>query len=106
MEVLKVKGAAILTGFAKYSALIDGKIDGQVVFETSPLAAVKASLEGVAKEGVNGKIFADIPSGRIMCVIPAMTKSVEALAGMATGAAATLKAQGEFATAFKGGFKG
>jgi hypothetical protein len=105
MEVLKVKGAAILAGFAKYQALVDGKIDGKVVFETSPLAQIKGQLEGVVSAGVDGKLFADIPSGRIACVIPAMTESVEMLGSVATGAVGTLKAQGEFATAFTGGFK-
>jgi modification target Cys-rich repeat protein len=106
LEVLKVKGAAILTGFAKYSALIDGKIDGQVVFATSPLASVQNGLEGVISGGLDGSLFANIPAGRISCVIPAMSASVTALADMATNAAGTLKAQGDFAAAFKGGFKG
>jgi modification target Cys-rich repeat protein len=105
MEVLKVKGAAILAGFAKYQALIDGKVDGKVVFETSPLKQISAQLQGVISEGVKGDLFVDIPSGRITCVIPAMEDSVEILTGMATKAAGTLKAQGEFATAFSGGFK-
>lgn len=105
MEVLKVKGAAILAGFAKYQALIDGKIDGKVVFETSPLAQIKTQLGGVVSAGVKGDLFVDIPTGRIACVIPAMEDSVKALGDMATNAAGTLKAQGEFATAFTGGFK-
>jgi hypothetical protein len=105
MEVLKVKGAAILAGFAKYEALITGKIDGKVVFETSPLANVTAELNGVVKAGVKGSLFADIPTGRITCVIPAMEASVKALGALTTESAATLKAQGSFATAFTGGFK-
>jgi modification target Cys-rich repeat protein len=106
IKTLRTSGAAILAGFAKYEALINGKIDGKVVFETSPLAQIKGSLEGVVSAGVEGDLFADIPAGRITCVIPAMEASVEMLGDVASGAAANLKAQGDFAAAFKGGFKG
>lgn len=104
MEVLKVKGAAILAGFAKYEALITGKIDGKVVFKTSPLAAITGSVKGMATLDASADIFADIPTGRITCVIPAFEKSVTALADVTSGATATLTAQGKFATAFTSGF--
>jgi hypothetical protein len=54
---------------------------------------------------VKGDLFADIPAGRITCVLPAMEASVKMLGTIGTDAVANLKAQGDFATAFKGGFK-
>ena len=100
-----MKGAAILQGFGKYSALIDGKVDGQVVFNPSPIAVIKTELEGVVEAGVEGKLFADIPPGRITCVIPAMTGSVSLLGKITTSATANLAAQAKFAGALTGGFK-
>jgi hypothetical protein len=105
LAALQVKGAAILQGFTKYEALISGKVDGQVVFNPSPIAVVKAELEGVVEAGVEGKLFADIPPGRITCVIPAMSASVSLLGKISTNATANLAAQAKFAGALSGGFK-
>jgi modification target Cys-rich repeat protein len=95
---LQVRGAAILQGFTKYSALIDGKVNGEVVFKPSPLAVVTGELSGVVEAGVDGKLFADIPAGRIGCVIPAMEASVSMLGDIGKEATANLKAQASFAT--------
>jgi hypothetical protein len=104
MAALQVKGAAILQGFAKYSALIDGKVDGQVVFEKAPLAVVTGELQGVISAGVKGKLFTGIAVGRIPCVIPALEGSVTMLGDIGTQAKANLTAQGKFVTALTGGF--
>jgi modification target Cys-rich repeat protein len=108
MSELKLRGVAILRGFAKYQALINGRLDaqGEVVFNPPPVVVVTTALEGVIEAGVDGELFADIPPGRIGCVIPALTESVGMLEGMSTGASATLAAQGDFAAAMKAGFSG
>jgi modification target Cys-rich repeat protein len=103
LSALQVRGAAILQGFTKYQALIDGKVDGKVVFEPSPLAVVTGELEGVVSAGVKGKLFADIPAGRISCVIPALQKSVEMLGKIGTDAKANIAAQAKFAATLTGG---
>jgi modification target Cys-rich repeat protein len=103
---LKLRGIAILRGFTKYQALISGRVDGQVVFNPAPLVVVTTELEGVIEAGAEGELFADIPPGRIGCVLPALTESVGMLEGMSTSATANLSAQGRFATAITGGFSG
>ena len=99
---IRVRGAAILQGFARLGALIDGKIDGKVVFDPSPLAQISASLQGVVSAGVDGDLFANVPKGRLLCVIPAMQAAVKTLASVGTEASATISAQADFATLFTG----
>lgn len=99
---LKLRGAAILQGAAKLEALINGKIDGEVVFNPSPLASLRASMEGIASAGVKGDLFADVPKGRIGCVIPAMKEAVEALGRAGSEVGGTIQAQVMFATVFAG----
>jgi hypothetical protein len=106
MTALQARGVAILQGFAKYEALITGEVGGEVVFDPSPLLVVRGELEAVIEVGVEGDLFADIPIGRIACVIPAMTGSIELLTGIAAEAGATLDAQASFAGALTGGFGG
>jgi hypothetical protein len=105
ISALQVKGVAILQGFAKYQALIDGKVGGEVVFNPSPVVAIKGQLEGIVKAGATGSLFADIPKGRITCVIPAMNESITLLGKITTNATANLAAQAKFAGALSGGFK-
>jgi hypothetical protein len=104
LSELKVRGVAIVQGAAKYEALINGRVNGQVVFNPAPLVVVPTELEGVLEAGAEGDLFADIPPGRIGCVIPALTASVGMLEDMGTSATANLSAQGRFATAITGGF--
>lgn len=106
MVELQAKGVAILQGFTKYQALITGEVNGEVVFDPSPLAVVRGELNAVVDAGVEGDLFADIPAGRITCVIPAMTQSVTLLGGIASEAGATISAQAKFAGALTGGFGG
>lgn len=106
LSMLEARGVAILQGFTKYEALINGKVDGEVVFNPSPLVVVRTELEGVVEAGVEGDLFADIAPGRIGCVIPAMSASVGMLGEIGTNAAANLQAQGKFVTALTGGFSG
>lgn len=102
---LKVNAPVMLSAFTKYSALFDGKVNGEVVFKPSPVASVTAGLEGVVEAGIEGDLFADIPLGRIDCVIPAMESSISLLGKMTSEASANISAQAKFVTAFAGGFK-
>jgi modification target Cys-rich repeat protein len=106
MGELKLRGIAILRGFTKYQALINGRVDGQVVFDPAPVVVVTDSLELVIKAGGEGELFAGIPKGRIPCVIKELPASVTLLSEITTSATANLSAQGRFATAITGGFSG
>ncbi len=103
LSALEAHGVAIIQGFAKYTALIDGKVEGEVVFNPSPLKLVTAELEGVISAGAEGKLIAELPKGRILCAIPALTDSVKLLGQVGTSAATNLKAQGKFVTALTTG---
>lgn len=104
LSALQVKGIAIIQGFTKYSALITGKVNGEVAFTPSPLALVKAELDGVIEAGVEGSLFADIAPGRIGCVIPEMVSAGDVLVNIGTSATANLAAQGKFVTSMTSGF--
>jgi hypothetical protein len=90
----KAHGAAIVQGAARLSALVDGKIDGKVVIDPSPLAALKASVQGFASADAIGSF--NIPPGRLPCVIPAFTDAVSGLGKVATTVAGTVSAQAKF----------
>jgi modification target Cys-rich repeat protein len=79
---LRARGAAIIQGLARASALVTGEFQGEVIFEVSPVDRLIASIEGVIDAGLSGEF--DIAPGRIDCVIPALEESVEIL-GSASG---------------------
>lgn len=99
---LKVRGAAIIQGTAKLKALVDGEIDGKVVFEVAPLAQLQASISGIVSAGVEGDLVAEIPKGRLLCVIPAFKEAGTLLVNAAKSGAATIEGQVKFAAAFGG----
>lgn len=103
---LRIHGPLVLASFAHYQALIDGEVDGQVVFETPPLEAVIDSLQRLIDAGTDGSVFAKVPPGRLPCVLPALSTSATLLREIATKATTTLQAQGAFVTAFLAGFSG
>ncbi len=93
---LQVRGAAILQGFAQLRGVI-GEADANGNFQlAAPLLNIQAELNGIIEGGASGDLFADIPIGRINCVIPAMVESVEILADLGTNAAGTISAQAAF----------
>lgn len=94
---LKVRGVAILQGFARLGALVTGEVDGKVVFDPSPVVEITGALGGVISAGVEGELFANVPKGRLLCVIPALQEAVKALNSVATETAGTLEAQASFA---------
>jgi modification target Cys-rich repeat protein len=79
MAALSTKGVAILRGFANYEALISGKVAGEVVYDPSPAAELRTSIQGLVTAGVDGELFAGIPAGRITCALGAFEESVEIL---------------------------
>ncbi len=101
LKELKVRGAAILQGTAKLKALIDGEVNGEVVFSPSPLANLTAEMQGFVTGGV--EILGEIPKGRITCVIPAFEEAIVALGEAGGSVAGTIEAQASFATIFTAG---
>jgi len=104
IDALKVHGVAMLQSFARYQALIDGKVNGEVVFKPSPLASLKASISDLADAGVDGELFVGMPKLRIGCAIAAFADAGEILVKIGSKATGNLKAQASFATALTGGF--
>jgi hypothetical protein len=103
MAALKVAGVAIVQGFGRMTALIDGRIDGEVVFNPAPLAQVQAEIQGLITAGVEGDLFADIPIGRAECAFSAFSESVDVLGGIATEGSASIDAQLSFVTSLTTG---
>lgn len=101
IKELRVRGAAILQGTAQLRALIDGRIDGEVVFAPSPFARLQGEIQGLVSAGLSGDI--DIPAGRVTCVIPAFEAAGTALVSIGAEGSATLQAQAEFSAFLLGG---
>jgi hypothetical protein len=101
---VKARGIAIVQGAAKYEALFTGRVNGEVVFDPSPSAALTTSVQGFA----NASAFADfdIPATKITCVVTAFGDAGRILGGFATGTAATIQAQAAFVSEFTTGFGG
>lgn len=92
---LKIRSIAILQGAANLEVLLTGNVDGKVVFEVSPVAQLTASINGLISAGFEGGF--DIPSGRLLCVLPAFQDSAKALGDITTGFTGTISAQADFA---------
>jgi modification target Cys-rich repeat protein len=91
---LRVRGVAILQGLARAQALINGEIDGEVVFDPPPIANLTAQVQGLISAGISGDI--DIPKGRIGCVIPAFEEAGKVLADVTTDFGASVVVQAQF----------
>lgn len=96
LDQVKVRAAAIVQGAARMSALVTGKVDGQVVFDPSPVDDITNSVKGF----FSADAFANlkIPLGRLDCVVPAFKEAADDLASVATGTADTITAQAKFVT--------
>jgi hypothetical protein len=90
----KARGAAIVQGASRLSALVTGKINGQVVFSPAPLDQIKGSLQGFASADAVANL--DIPVGRLPCVVPAFTEAITDITNAATSVGDTIAAQGKF----------
>lgn len=82
LGLLRVHLAGALQAAAQARALFDGEINGEVVFDPSPVARITASLQGFVSGGVDGFAELDIPPGRILCVIPAFSEAINAMVGV------------------------
>ncbi len=91
---LQVRGAAILQGFAQFRALFEGNAELGV---ESPIANLTAQIQGFASGDAGAEIIAEVPAGRINCVIPAFIEAGEILADLGGTASGTISAQASFA---------
>lgn len=91
---LRVRGTAILQGLARAQALINGEIDGEVVFDPPPIINLTTQVQGLISAGVSGDL--DIAAGRIPCIIPAFQEAGEILADVSTEFTASLALQAQF----------
>lgn len=96
LTALRVRGAAILQGFAQLGAIVNGQVNGEVVFDPTPLARIQAQFSAVIDLAAAGEF--DIAPGRIACVIPALNEAVEVMTSVATETGGTIAAQAEFST--------
>lgn len=96
LDVLRVRGAAILQGTARLRGLINGDVngDGELEFSPAPLANLTGEMQAVIEAGLSAEF--EIPPGKIDCVIPALRAAVEALGSIGTEGTATVQAQAEF----------
>ncbi len=91
---LRVSGVAILQGLARARALIDGEVNGEVVFEPAPFARIQGEFQALVSAGLSGEF--EIAPGRIDCVIPAITEAVSVVGEIGTEFTASLQAQASF----------
>lgn len=70
---LRVRGVAILQGLARAQALLTGEVNGEVVFNPSPIVNVAGQIEGLISAGFSGEL--DIAVGRLPCVLPAFQEA-------------------------------
>jgi hypothetical protein len=78
LDAVRVHLAGALQAAAQARALFNGEIDGEVVFDPSPVARLTASMQGFVDAGISGDL--NIPVGRIDCVIPAFGEAITVLA--------------------------
>lgn len=93
---LRVRGVAILQGFAQMGAIVTGEVNGEVVFNPSPVARIQAEFSGVIDAAASGEF--EIAPGRIDCVVPALREAAELIGSVVGETSGTLQAQAEFST--------
>jgi modification target Cys-rich repeat protein len=91
---LKVRAAAIVNGAARLSAVVTGKVDGQVVFDPPPLAELADTLRGFSSADAIARL--DIPVGRLVCIVPAFVQAGTALGKLGSSTLDTINAQAKF----------
>jgi modification target Cys-rich repeat protein len=96
LRELEARAAPILQASATLSALVNGVVDGRVVYGTPPMTALKDMLSGFASADAIGSFR--IPPGRLPCVVPAIVSAARALTEIQTNAADTVTAQAKFVT--------
>lgn len=91
---LRVRGVAILQGLARARALIDGEVNGEVVFDPAPFARINGEFNALVSAGLSGEF--EIAPGRIDCVLPAIREAVDIVGEIGTEFTASLQAQASF----------
>ncbi len=94
ISALRVRGAAIMQGFAQLGALVNGRVEGELVFDPTPVARITSQFTAVISAAASGEF--EIAPGRIDCVIPALEEAKDVLASVASETAGTLSAQASF----------
>ncbi|MEX1365681.1 MAG: hypothetical protein AB1Z98_21315, partial [Nannocystaceae bacterium] len=93
---LRARAVAILQASARAQALLDGEVNGELVFDPPPFIRIQNELQGVVSAGLSGDL--DIAPGRIGCVIPAVTEAVDIVAEIGTEFTASVQAQVAFSS--------
>ncbi|MEX1363270.1 MAG: hypothetical protein AB1Z98_09100, partial [Nannocystaceae bacterium] len=88
---LRLRGVAILQGFARAQALLTGEVNGEVVFEPAPFARIQGEFSALVSAGLSGEF--SIAPGRIDCVLPAIREAVEIVGEIGTEFTASVDAQ-------------
>ncbi len=101
LDALKIHGAAALQAGARLTALIDGKVNGVLVFDPPPLIGLTGQIEGLLSAGFEGGF--DIPPGRLPCLVPAFEEAITALGSIGGSVGGTVSAQVELVSIFAGG---
>ncbi|MCA9650832.1 MAG: hypothetical protein H6712_09660 [Myxococcales bacterium] len=91
---LRARAVAILQGAARAQALINGEVNGEVVFSPAPFVRIQSEFQGLIDAGVSGDL--DIAAGRLPCVIPAVREAVDIMAEIGTDFTASVNAQFAF----------
>lgn len=99
---LKARGAAIVQGAARFEALITGRVEGEVVFNPSPVQELRTSVQAFANTDVVANL--NIAPGRLPCVIDAVAEAATMSQRLLQDTSATLQAQAAFVGAFTAGF--
>ena len=93
MQVLERRAAAIMQDAARLGALVDGTVNGQLLFSPSPAADLAADLNTLISVGVGNL---PIPAGRRDCTLTALQAAVLALSQTTLESSPTIAAQTAF----------
>jgi modification target Cys-rich repeat protein len=91
---LRVRGAAIILGLARASALITGSFEGEVIFEPAPVINLGAQIQLLIDAGIKGEF--DVPAGKLTCVVPALEEAIAILGDASTEFTGSIAVQAQF----------
>jgi len=91
---LRVRGVAILQGLARAQALFSGEVNGEVVFDPSPILNIAGEIQGLISAGFSGEL--DIAIGRLPCVLPAFQEAGSIMGEITSEFGASVALQADF----------
>lgn len=94
---LRVRGVAILQGLANAQALFTGEVNGEVVFNPSPIVNIAGEIQGLISAGFSGEL--DIAVGRLPCVLPAFEEAATIMGRITSEFGGSVALQAEFGAA-------